>query len=292
MNKIYTVKLDNGSKYQATAHDNMNLKVNDWCVVRKDYYLDYGSIIQISTSSKTIDKKALSRIQRKATVHDKSKAHENEVRAKSSLRSAAKIVEASKLKMKLLNSHYSFDGKMITFQFTANGRIDFRELVKELAKAFGTRISLRQIGVRDETAIHGGLGICGRQLCCCSFLDDFSSINVRMAKEQDLSLTPSSISGACGRLKCCLKFEHEGYCQLAKTMPRLGDICKCASGKGRVCDRNLLTQEVTLQLERGIPPVICKIADIKVVKPEKRPTQRKPIFADELNDEQLSKLEG
>jgi cell fate regulator YaaT (PSP1 superfamily) len=294
MHKIYTIKLDNGAKYQATAQDNMNLKVNDWCVIRKEYYLDYGSIIQISSAKKistSNDKKSTPHIQRKATVHDKSKAHENEIRAKSSIRTATKLVEESKLKMNLLNSHYSFDGKLITFQFTANGRIDFRELVKTLAKAFGTRIELRQIGVRDETAIHGGIGICGRELCCCSFLDDFSSINVRMAKEQDLSLTPSSISGACGRLKCCLKFEHEGYCQLEKTMPRLGDICKCKSGKGRVCDRNLLTQEVTLQLEHGVPPVHCKRADIEIVKPEKRQVKRKKAYSDELNDEQLKKLE-
>ncbi len=292
MNKIYIIKLDNGAKYQTIAQDNMNLKINDWCVIRKDYYLDYGMVTQINHNpSGNIDKKSLPRIQRKATVRDKSKAHENEIRAKSSIRKAAKLVADSRLKMNLLNSHYSLDGKLITFQFTANGRIDFRNLVKELAKAFGTRIELRQIGVRDETAIHGGIGICGRQLCCSSFLDDFSSINVRMAKEQDLSLTPSSISGACGRLKCCLKFEHEGYKQLEKTMPRLGDICECESGKGRVCDRNLLTQEVTLQLERGTPPVCCKRADIKVLKTDKRQGKRKKAYVDELNDEQLKKLE-
>jgi cell fate regulator YaaT (PSP1 superfamily) len=293
MNKLYTVKLDNGAKYQTIAQDNMNLKINDWCVIRKDYYLDYGMVIQINNNpSAGIDKKSLPRIQRKATVHDKSKAHENEIRAKSSLRKAAVLVRESKLKMNLLNSHYSFDGKLITFQFTANGRIDFRDLVKELAKAFSTRIELRQIGVRDETAIHGGIGICGRELCCCSFLDDFSSINVRMAKEQDLSLTPSSISGACGRLKCCLKFEHDGYRKLEKTMPRLGDVCKCESGKGRVCDRNLLTQEVTLQLEGGVPPVICKSADIDVVRTERRKVKRKNAYAElDENDAQLKKLE-
>ncbi|MCF6175448.1 MAG: stage 0 sporulation protein [Victivallaceae bacterium] len=293
MNKLYTIKLDNGAKYQTIAQDNMNLKINDWCVIRKDYYLDYGMVIQINNNpSAGIDKKSLPRIQRKATVHDKSKAHENEIRAKSSLRKATALVRDSKLKMNLLNSHYSFDGKLITFQFTANGRIDFRGLVKELAKAFSTRIELRQIGVRDETAIHGGIGICGRELCCCSFLDDFSSINVRMAKEQDLSLTPSSISGACGRLKCCLKFEHAGYRQLEKTMPRLGDICKCKSGKGRVCERNLLTQEVTIQLEGGVPPVTCKSAEINVIKSEQRKVKRKNAYAElDENDAQLKKLE-
>lgn len=292
MNTIYIIKLDNGAKYQTIAQDNMNLKINDWCVIRKEYYLDYGMVIQINNNpSAKIDKKSLPRIQRKATVRDKSKAHENEIRAKSSIRKAAKLIGESKLKMNLLNSHYSLDGKLITFQFTANGRIDFRNLVKELAKAFGTRIELRQIGVRDETAIHGGIGICGRQLCCSSFLDDFSSINVRMAKEQDLSLTPSSISGACGRLKCCLKFEHEGYRHLEKTMPRLGDICECESGQGRVCDRNLLTQEVSLQLERGTPPVCCKRADIKVIKTEKHQLKRKNSYNEELSDEQLKKLE-
>lgn len=158
---------------------------------------------------------------------------------------------------------------MLTIQFTADGRVDFRELVKELSRAMGTRIELRQIGVRDESAIHGGISICGQVLCCCRFLNEFNSINVRMAKDQDLSLTPGTISGICGRLKCCLKFEHEGYMELEKTMPRRGEWCDCPAGRGKITDRNLLTQEVTVTLLSG-GTVRCSREEITICPPERR----------------------
>ena len=143
--------------------------------------------------------------------------------------------------------------------------MDFRELVKLLSQEFNTHIELRQIGVRDETAILGGIANCGRPLCCCQFLKDFASINVKMAKEQDLSLTPSTISGICGRLKCCLKYEHEGYLELEKTMPRRGELCECKEGRGRIVDRNLLTQKVTVQLGESNHTVVCPASEVSVV---------------------------
>ena len=143
--------------------------------------------------------------------------------------------------------------------------MDFRELVKQLSQEFNTHIELRQIGVRDETAILGGIANCGRPLCCCQFLKDFASINVKMAKEQDLSLTPSTISGICGRLKCCLKYEHEGYLELEKTMPRRGELCECKEGRGRIVDRNLLTQKVTVQLDDSTHTVVCPASEVSVV---------------------------
>ncbi|MDD3117660.1 MAG: regulatory iron-sulfur-containing complex subunit RicT [Victivallales bacterium] len=251
MDIVFDIRLDNGANYKAKAHENLELKVNDQVIVRKDFYLDCGRIVALPKESVGEGDNAMPRIQRKATIHDLSKAHENEARAQSSLRTAVMLVERLKLPMKLLNAHYSYDGKLITIQFTADGRVDFRELVKELSHAIGARIELRQIGVRDETAIFGGIGVCGRPLCCCSFLHEFSSINVKMAKEQDLSLTPSTISGACGRLKCCLKYEHNGYLQLERSMPRRGEFCECPEGRGKIVDRNLLTQKVTIQLEGG-----------------------------------------
>ena len=167
--------------------------------------------------------------------------------------------------MKLINAHYSYDGKLITVQFSAEGRVDFRELVKVLSQEFNTHIELRQIGVRDETSILGGIANCGRPLCCCQFLKEFASINVKMAKEQDLSLTPSTISGICGRLKCCLKYEHEGYLELEKTMPRRGELCECKEGRGRIVDRNLLTQKVTVQLGESNHTVVCPASEVSVV---------------------------
>ncbi len=294
MDSIYIVQLDCGAKYAARSQDNLKLKVDDWCVIRKDFYQDYGKVIR-EKGELTCEaaKKDIPKILRKATVHDKSIAHENEMRSKSAYRTAQKYVETLKLPMKLLNAHYSFDGKLITVQFTAEGRVDFRELVKELSQALNTRIELRQIGVRDETAIHGGLGICGQELCCHRFLTEFASINVRMAKDQDLSLTPSTISGACGRLKCCLKYEHEGYLELEKTMPRRGDMCECKEGRGKICDRNLLTQQVVVHMEDSGNVLCCHRSEVRVVYPKKFKIGKKLAAEPELdeNDEEIQKLE-
>ena len=285
MDIIYTIRLDNGSKYLAKADESLAFKVNDSCVIHKDFFNDYGQISKVGEDM-SIDKskdKEIPRIIRKATVHDKSMAHENEMRAKSALRSTQEAVDNLKLEMKLLNVHFSLDKKLIVIQFTAEGRIDFRQLVKDLAKTFNARIELRQIGVRDETALKGGIGICGQQLCCNRFLKDFASINVRMAKDQDLSLTPSTISGFCGRLKCCLKYEHKGYLELEKTMPRRGDMCDCPDGRGKICDRNLLTQEVTVVLDDSGSHIRCACSEIQVVYPDKykvkaktAPAQKRP----------------
>ena len=270
MEHVFEIELDSGSKYRARGEDTLTLKEGDWCVVRKDFYLDYGKVVKsFNEEPQEAEKADMPKIQRKATVVDQGKAHENQVRGKSALRTSGQFVERLALPMKLINAHYSFDGKLITIQFSAEGRVDFRELVKQLSHAMNTRIELRQIGVRDETAIMGGIAVCGRPLCCASFLKEFSSINVRMAKEQDLSLTPSTISGLCGRLKCCLKYEHAGYLEMDRNMPRRGDCCECQEGRGRVVDRNLLSQKVVIQLEETGRNVTCVRDEITVVYPEK-----------------------
>lgn len=309
MEFLYDILLDNGFKYKARGDDSLALKSGDWCVIRKDFFLDYGQIVgssrtpynpdserkEVHHSGPPSEKKAeIPRIQRKATVVDQSKANENLMRSKSAMRTAAQHIEKLNLSMKLINAHYSFDNKLLAIQFSAEGRVDFRELVKQLSAALNTRIELRQIGVRDETAIIGGLSICGRKLCCCSFLTEFASINVKMAKEQDLSLTPSTISGMCGRLKCCLKYEHEGYLELEKTMPRRGDCCECKEGRGHIIDRNLLTQKVVVQLDDTGRTVSCPHEDVNVVYPEKYKVRRGQNRKDDGRNnppEDLSKLE-
>jgi len=286
MDIVYGIQLDNGSGYNAKCDSSLGLFVGDFCVIRRDFYLDYGQIVKqfdappseatspappeedTRESGGTIfsaKKNEIYTILRKATVVDQGKAHENRMRAKSALRITGQYVARLGLPMKLINAHYSYDGKLITVQFSAEGRVDFRELVKQLSQEFNTHIELRQIGVRDETAILGGIANCGRPLCCCQFLKDFASINVKMAKEQDLSLTPSTISGICGRLKCCLKYEHEGYLELEKTMPRRGELCECKEGRGRIVDRNLLTQKVTIQLDDSTHTVVCPASEVSVV---------------------------
>jgi cell fate regulator YaaT (PSP1 superfamily) len=161
------------------------------------------------------------------------------------------------LEMKLVSAEYSFDGSKILFYFTADGRVDFRELVKDLASVFRTRIELRQIGVRDEAKMMGGLGICGRPFCCKQFLDDFQPVSIKMAKTQNLSLNPTKISGTCGRLMCCLKYEQEAYESLLKTSPKQDSLVNTCDGKGTVVDSSLLKQTVKVRLESDPSSVKC-----------------------------------
>ena len=270
MNIKYTIRLDNGVQLDIAGADNIQLNTGDFCVFQKEFNTEYGEVIRIHDAISDETAKGLPTLIRQATVRDQGVANENLARGRAAVRTAAKYVEQLNLEMNLLNAHYTFDGKGVTIQFTAEGRVDFRELVKELSKALACRIELRQIGVRDETAICGGIGICGQVLCCARFLTDFSSVNVKMAKEQDLSLTPSTISGACGRLKCCLRYEHAGYLEMEKTMPHRGEYCECPKGRGKVTDRDLLTQKVTLQLEDSAVCCVCDRSEIKILTPEHR----------------------
>ncbi len=268
MERIYTIRLENGSFYQARAAIELGLSVHDQCVVHRNFYYDIGSVARVGAALEQNKGMEMPVIQRKADVGDVNNAAANRGRCRDAMRTAQELVGRLGLPMKLLNALYSLDGRLLTIQFNADGRVDFRELVKELSHALNTRIELRQIGVRDECSIHGGISVCGQVLCCCRFLKEFNSINVRMAKDQDLSLTPATISGICGRLKCCLRFEHEGYLELGRNMPRKGDRCECPSGRGRVCDRNLLTQEVTVCLEDG-SQVRCGREDVHVLPPDR-----------------------
>lgn len=190
---------------------------------------------------------SLKTILRKATEVDLEAAKTNRAREKEThLFCQAKIAERN-LDMKLVNVEYIFDGSKAVFYFTADGRIDFRDLVKDLAQQFHTRIEMKQIGVRDEAKIVGGLGICGRELCCSSFLRDFAPVSVKMAKEQNLALNPTKISGQCGRLLCCLGYEFETYCELRKGLPKCGKHLKCGGVEGEVVKINTLARSFTLR---------------------------------------------
>lgn len=190
---------------------------------------------------------SLKTILRKATEVDLEAAKSNRAREKEThLFCQAKIAERN-LDMKLVKVEYIFDGSKAVFYFTADGRIDFRDLVKDLAQQFHTRIEMKQIGVRDEAKIVGGLGICGRELCCSSFLRDFAPVSVKMAKEQNLALNPTKISGQCGRLLCCLGYEFETYCELRKGLPKCGKHLKCGGVEGEVVKINTLARSFTLR---------------------------------------------
>ncbi len=265
MTQIFLIKLENGSSLEVRAESELGVKLQDDCVFVRDFFSDIGVVQrELPAPTMTANPAELPAISRVATREDLIQANENVAKARSAMRTAQKFVDDLQLTMNLVNAHYTLDAKLVTIQFSADGRVDFRELVKELSRALATRIELRQIGVRDETGIHGGIAVCGQPLCCCRYLKEFNSINVKMAKEQDLSLTPATISGVCGRLKCCLKFEHEGYLELEKTMPRRGEFCETPAGRGKITDRHLLTQKVTVTFEGGNSQQF-PVAEIKVL---------------------------
>ncbi len=188
-------------------------------------------------------------IKRKATERDTKHYQENKQKEKEAFDIALKNIKKHKLDMNLVDVEYKFDNSKILFYFTADGRIDFRELVKDLAAIFKTRIELRQIGIRDEIKRIGGNGICGRQLCCCSHLSNFETVSIKMAKEQNLSLTPSKISGACGRLMCCLKYEEEVYQEKLAKLPKVGAIVKTEDGEGIVEGVETLKEIIKVKIE-------------------------------------------
>ena len=185
---------------------------------------------------------------RKANFKDKKHHEENRKKEKEALNTALKLIKKYKLDMNLTGATYTFDNSKLLFYFTADGRIDFRELVKELASIYKTRIELRQIGVRDEVRKIGGNGICGRELCCCTFLDNFDTVSIKMAKEQNIALASSKISGNCGRLMCCLRYEHEVYEEKLKKLPKIGATVKTEDGEGIVDGIESLKENVRVKL--------------------------------------------
>ncbi len=215
--------------------------------------------------------KPLKKLLRVATAEDLKKVLENKEKEKSAFEICEKKILKHNLDMKLVDIEYTFDNSKILFYFTADGRVDFRELVKDLAGVFHTRIELRQIGVRDESKMLGGLGICGRPFCCGTFLGDFQPVTVKMAKEQGLSLNPTKISGTCGRLMCCLKYEQNAYEHLLKITPKFGAIVDTPEGRGKVVDVNLLRGILKIQLDKRLDaaPVTYGRDEVKLIKDKK-----------------------
>lgn len=205
---------------------------------------------------------------RMANEADLTTVRENREKEKAAFDVCLEKIQYHKLDMKLVDVEYTFDRNKILFYFTADGRVDFRELVKDLAAVFRTRIELRQIGVRDESKKVGGLGICGRPFCCNTFLGDFQPVSIKMAKEQSLSLSPVKISGTCGRLMCCLKYEQEAYEHLLRVTPKNGAIVETKEGKGTVVDFNLLTGMLKVSLEKrpDAAPISVNRKEVNVIK--------------------------
>ena len=223
----------------------------------------------------------LKEIIRLAAEEDLEKLKANLARKDEIMKVFTQKIAEHKLNMKPIDVECTFDGGKIMFYFTSESRVDFRDLVKDLASIYRTRIELRQIGVRDEAKMLGGLGICGRKLCCASFLGEFQPVSIKMAKEQSLSLNPTKISGTCGRLMCCLKYEQDSYEELLKITPKIGALVETPDGRGIVTDSNLLTGALKIQLDknRDAAPVTFKREDVKLLKDSKIRINRDEIAA-------------
>jgi len=232
----------------------------------------------------------LKKVMRKATEEDLQHVEENRQKAREAFGICLEKIQKHNLEMKLIDVEYTFDNNKILFYFTADGRVDFRELVKDLAAVFRTRIELRQIGVRDEAKMMGGLGICGRCLCCSCHLTEFQPVSIKMAKEQSLSLNPTKISGICGRLMCCLKYEHEAYEDLLRRIPKVNALVETPDGTGTVMYVSLLEEKVKVKLDNDNEPDLKEYhaSEIKLIKDvEKAPEEEE----EDVDIELLKQLE-
>ena len=246
-----------------------NLNKGDRVIVETVRGLECGEVAQANKDVNDDEIiKPLKPIVRVATAEDLKVVERNKKKEKEAFDICLKKIAAHGLDMKLIDVEYTFDSSKVIFYFTSDGRVDFRELVKDLASVFRIRIELRQIGVRDESKMKGGLGMCGRPFCCNSFLGDFQPVSIKMAKEQGLSLNPTKISGTCGRLMCCLKYENNHYTETARLMPKVGSEVVTPDGRARVESVNLLKKSVLVKIVNG-DAVEFKTFDVADVKAKK-----------------------
>jgi cell fate regulator YaaT (PSP1 superfamily) len=249
MTEVVSVKFKDTGKAYFFAPNGNDLKVGSKVIVETQNGNELGIIAVANHQVNDEDLVSpLKKVIRVANEKDLKRVEENKKKAVDALKICEELVAQHGLDMKLVEVEYSFDGSKIVFFFTSDGRVDFRELVRDLAARFHTRIELRQIGVRDEAKLLGGLGICGQPYCCKRFLSDFQPVSIKMAKEQGLSLNPTKISGSCGRLMCCLKYEEDAYSHLASITPRVGSTVKTPQGIGTVTDVNLVTGNLYVKL--------------------------------------------
>ncbi len=252
--KIVGVKFEGsyGGKVYYFSPQNNEYKVGDKVIVETSHGLSAG---EIAIANKMIDEKELleplKRVVRKCNQNDLKTLERLKEKEQKALQCAKRQSEKLKLKMQIVDSEYAFDESKVIISFTADDRVDFRELVKQLAGELKTRIELRQVGIRDKAKMLGGIGPCGREVCCKRFLRDFEKVNIKMAKNQGISLNPTNINGLCGRLMCCLTYENDQYVELIKIMPKLNSIVKTKDGEGVVVYNNLLKKQVSVKIFRG-----------------------------------------
>ena len=291
MIKVIGVRFRQAGKVYYFDPLDMKIKRGDHVIVETARGVEYGSVVmgirEVEEDKVILPLKAVIRV---ATPEDDNTEKQNREKEKEAFKICLEKIKKHELEMKLIDAEYTFDNNKVLFYFTADGRIDFRELVKDLASVFRTRIELRQIGVRDETKILGGLGICGRVLCCHSYLPEFVPVSIKMAKEQNLSLNPTKISGVCGRLMCCLKNEQDTYEYLNSKLPQVGDKVNTNDGfVGEVNSVNVLRQlvKVKITLENDEKD----IREYKVSELKFKQKKRRSNINDELSDKEIRELE-
>lgn len=249
MFQVVGVRFKKAGKIYYFDPDQLPIEKDQFVIVETSRGIEYGrAVTDIKVVGEDDVVLPLKKTLRIANEKDKLQVDENKFAAKEAFQVCLDKIQDHQLEMKLVDVEYTFDRNKVIFYFTAEGRVDFRELVKDLAAVFRTRIELRQIGVRDEAKMLGGIGPCGRVLCCSSFLGDFEPVSIKMAKDQNLSLNPAKISGLCGRLMCCLKYENDQYESAIKELPDLGDQAETSLGKGKVVGLNLLERLVQVEL--------------------------------------------
>ena len=284
MTRIIGVRFRPAGKVYYFAPGKFHIKKGQQVIVETARGIEFGNVVigpkEVEDDQITQPLKSVIRL---ATNEDRRIEERNREKEKEAFQICLEKIRKHKLEMKLIDAEYTFDNNKVLFYFTADGRIDFRELVKDLAAVFRTRIELRQIGVRDETKIRGGIGICGRELCCHTYLSEFAPVSIKMAKEQNLSLNPGKISGLCGRLMCCLKNEYETYEYLNSRLPGVGDFVTTPDGvKGQVQSVNVLRQTVKVLTEQGD---VKEVQEYKVSQLKFRPRKKKvKVTKEELKE--------
>ena len=276
--EIVGINFREAGKIYFFAPNGLKLSVGEKVIVETARGVELGTV---KVANKTVSGdeivSPLKPVTRVATTADIEHYEKNRAQEAEAITICQKKVEAHGLGMKLVGAEYTFDNSKLIFYFTCESRVDFRELVRDLASTFRTRIELRQIGIRDEAKMLGGIGVCGRKLCCSGFLSDFVQVSIRMAKEQNFSLNSSKVSGACGRLMCCLRYEHETYEEAIKHTPPVGSVVKTADGDGVVVEIKPLAKEIKVRLNDNDKdaPKLYKCQDVKVIsRPSKQAKQK------------------
>ncbi|MFD3158632.1 stage 0 sporulation family protein [Haloimpatiens sp. FM7330] len=271
----------------------LQLQVGDKVLVETARGIEFGQCV-IPNRQIEEDKivAPLKSVIKKADEKDVEKNLENKRKEKDAFKICIDKIKKHELDMKLIDVEYTFDNNKVIFYFTADGRVDFRELVKDLASVFRTRIELRQIGVRDEAKMVGGLGPCGRPLCCATFLGDFEPVSIKMAKEQNLSLNPAKISGICGRLMCCLNYEQKNYLEIRRKLPKVGSLVDSSYGKGEVIGNSVVKENVKVKIQTDDDEIVKEIPikEIKLISGEYEDDVKDEEINMEINNEEDKKI--